>query len=143
MPNFVNSKVLPFSDKQLYNIIINVELYPDFLPWCKESEISNRIDENNFDAKLTIGYKALDESYTSRVQGIYLKKITSNAISGPFKYLDSFWFFEKTGNSCMVSFNLSYEFKSFILGKIMGTLFQKASEKMFEAFEDRAKSLYN
>ena len=77
MPKFVNSKVLPFSDKQLYNIIINVESYPEFLPWCKGSEISNRIDENNFDAKLTIGYKALDESYTSRVQGIYLKKITT------------------------------------------------------------------
>ena len=143
MPNFENSKVLPFSDKQLYNIIINVELYPEFLPWCKNSEISNRIDENNFDAKLTIGYKALDENYTSRVKGIYLKKITSNAISGPFKYLDSSWAFKKSGDSCMVTFKLDYEFKSFLLGKVMGALFQKASEKMFEAFESRAKSLHS
>ena len=73
MPNFQNTKVLPYTDKELYNIIINVKSYPEFLPWCKESEIINKIDENNFDAVLTIGYKALDESYTSKVKGIYLK----------------------------------------------------------------------
>ena len=142
MPKFENTKILPFSDEQLYKIIINVEKYPEFLPWCKNSEISNKIDENNFDAKLIIGYKALDENYTSRVKGIYLKKISSKAISGPFKYLDSLWTFKKSGNSCEVTFKLNYEFKSFLLGKVMGTLFQKASEKMFEAFENRAKSLY-
>ena len=142
MPSFANSKLLPFSDKQLYNIIINVELYPEFLPWCKNAEITNRIDENNFDATLTIGYKALDENYTSRVEGIYLKEINSNAIAGPFKYLDSIWTFKKTGKSCEVTFKLNYEFKSFLLGKVMGAVFQKASEKMFEAFESRAKSIY-
>ena len=142
MPSFENSKVLPFSDKELYDIIIKVDLYPEFLPWCKDSEIVNRIDKDNFDANLSIGYKALDENYTSRVKGIYLKQITSNAISGPFKYLDSSWTFKKSGNSCQVTFKLNYEFKSFLLGKVMGTLFNKASEKMFEAFESRAKSLY-
>ena len=81
-----------------------MELYPEFLPWCKKSEISNILDDNNFDAKLTIGYKTLDENYTSEVRGIYLKKITSKAISGPFKYLDSSWLFEKSGDSCMVTF---------------------------------------
>ena len=142
MPSFENIKVLPFSDKQLYDIIINVELYPEFLPWCKDSQIINRIDENNFDANLTIGYKALDENYTSRVKGTYLKKITSNAISGPFKYLDSLWTFQNSGESCQVTFKLNYEFKSFLLRKVMGSLFNKASEKMFMAFESRAKSLY-
>ena len=142
MPSFENTKVLPFSDKQLYNIIIDVDLYPEFLPWCKSSKVLNRVDDNNFDAKLTVGYKALDENYTSRVKGIYLKKISSKAIAGPFKYLDSLWTFKKSGNSCEVTFKLNYEFKSFLLGKVMGTLFQKASEKMFEALENRAKTLY-
>ena len=57
------------------------------------------IDDNNFDAMLTIGYKALDENYTSRVKGAYLKQIESKAISGPFKYLDSIWIFNKYGKS--------------------------------------------
>ena len=143
MPRFENTKILPYSDKQLYSIIINVEQYPEFLPWCKNTEISNRIDQNNFDAKLIIGYKALDENYTSRVKGVYLKEINSNAIAGPFKYLDSLWTFKKSGRNCKVKFRLDYEFKSFLLGKIMGSLFQRASEKMFEAFEERAKSLYS
>ena len=51
MPSFENTKVLPFSDKQLYNIIIDVDLYPEFLPWCKSSKVLNRVDDNNFDAK--------------------------------------------------------------------------------------------
>ena len=54
MPRFENTKILPYSDEQLYSIIINVEQYPEFLPWCKDSEISNRIDQDNFDAKLII-----------------------------------------------------------------------------------------
>ncbi len=143
MPNFQNTKVLPYTDKELYNIIINVKSYPEFLPWCKESEIINKIDENNFDAVLTIGYKALDESYTSKVKGIYLKQIHSFAITGPFKHLDSNWIFKRVGKSCEVKFELNYEFKSFFLAKIMGSIFQKASEKMFSAFEKRAKDLYS
>mgnify|MGYP006241866867 CR=1 FL=1 len=142
MPSFRNTKILPYTDKQLYNIIIDVESYPEFLPWCKDSEIISKIDENNFDAMLTIGYKALDENYTSRVKGIYLKQIESIAVTGPFKYLDSIWIFKKSGKSCQVTFTLNYEFKSFFLAKIMGAIFQKASEKMFSAFESRAKELY-
>ena len=142
MPSFQNTKILPYTNEQLYSIIINVESYPEFLPWCKESEITNKIDDNNFDAMLTIGYKALDENYTSRVKGAYLKQIESKAISGPFKYLDSIWIFNKYGKSCEVTFELNYEFKSFFLEKIMGAIFQKASEKMFSAFENRAKELY-
>ena len=142
MPSFENTKILPFSDKQLYEIIINVESYPTFLPWCKDSEIINKIDDNNFDAILTIGYKALDEDYTSRVKGIYLKQIQSKAIAGPFKQLNSIWSFKNSGKACKVTFELNYEFKSFFLAKIMGSVFNKASEKMFSAFEKRANDLY-
>ena len=99
MPSFHNTKILPYTNKQLYSIIINVESYPQFLPWCKESEITNKIDGNNFDAILTIGYKGLDENSTSRVKGKHLKQIESSAISGPFKYLNSIWVFKKSGKS--------------------------------------------
>tara|TARA_A100000164_G_C21794423_1_gene717441 strand:- start:142 stop:573 length:432 start_codon:yes stop_codon:yes gene_type:complete len=142
MPNFYNSKLLPFTNKQLYDIIIDVKAYPEFLPWCKKTEIISKVDSNNFDAVLTVGYKALDENYTSRVEGVYLREIRSSAIAGPFKYLDSVWTFKKYQKHCEVYFEINYEFKSFFLGKIMGSLFLRASEKMFEAFESRAKQLY-
>ena len=67
---------------------------------------------------------------------------TDYMIKGPFKYLNSVWIFEKLNNSCKVTFELNYEFKSFFLARIMGAVFNKASEKMFVAFEKRAHELY-
>ena len=143
MPDFSDKKILPYTSKQLYNIVIDVEKYPDFLPWCRGSKVINKIDSNNFDAQLKVGYKALDEEYISRVTGEYLKKISSIAVSGPFKFLESTWQFSKVDNYCEVEFSIKYEFKSFLLSKLMGSIFKKASQKMFQAFHDRAKFLHS
>ena len=143
MHDYNERKLLPYTVKQLYNIVIDVEKYPDFLPWCIGSTVIKKRDTNNFDAKLKVGYKTIDEEYISRVSGDYLKEISSNAISGPFKLLESRWKFNKVNDFCEVEFSIRYEFKSFLLGKLMGSLFKKASEKMFQAFQDRAKNLYS
>ena len=101
------------------------------------------MDKNNFDASLTVGYKAIDENYTSRIEAVFSKKIRSYAISGPFKSLDSNWAFNDiNSNQCEVEFKIEYEFKSFFLDKVMGSLFKKATLKMLEAFEKRAFYLY-
>jgi coenzyme Q-binding protein COQ10 len=135
--------VLPFNSSQLYAIIIDVETYPDFLPWCTSAKILNKIDDNNFDAELTVGYKVIDEKYTSRIKAKSGKKINSKAISGPFKVLESIWTFKDIKNeTCEVEFLIEYEFKSFFLDKIMGSIFKKATIKMLDAFEKRAKNLY-
>ena len=89
MHKYSNSIVLPFNARQLYEIVIDVESYPEFLPWCLSSRIVKKDDDNNFDAELTVGYKAIDEKYISRIQAEYEKKIISKAISGPFKSLDA------------------------------------------------------
>ena len=68
MHKYSNSIVLPFSAQQLYEIVIDVESYPDFLPWCLSSRIVEKIDDNNFDAELKVGYKAIDEKYISRIE---------------------------------------------------------------------------
>tara|TARA_B100000674_G_scaffold72295_1_gene49922 strand:+ start:361 stop:801 length:441 start_codon:yes stop_codon:yes gene_type:complete len=146
MHSYSKKSKLLFTTKQLYEIIIDVESYPEFLPWCSKCKIVSKLDKNNFDAELSVGYKSIDEKYTSRVKGIYLSSISSVAISGPFKVLESNWIFNNLPNdkkSCEVEFLVKYEFKSFILGKIMGAIFKKATERMFTAFENRAKDLYN
>ena len=139
-----NSKtILPYTSIQLFAVVIDVESYPGFLPWCLSSKIIKKIDDNNFDADLSVGYKAIDEKYTSRVQAIFPKEINSKAISGPFKTLDSTWLFKDFNKKgCEVNFNIEYEFKSFLLDKVMGSLFKKATIKMLDAFEQRAKILY-
>ncbi len=142
MDRYYQKKKLLFTTKQLFDIVIDVESYPLFLPWCKGAKIINRQDINNFDAVLTVGYNSINESYTSKVESTYLKGIKSTAIKGPFKVLESNWIFEDLKDCCEIEFTIEYEFKSFFLGKVMGTLFKKASEKMFSAFENRAKSLY-
>jgi coenzyme Q-binding protein COQ10 len=144
MHKYSNSIVLPFNAKQLYEIVIDVEAYPDFLPWCLSSRIVKKYDDNNFDAELTVGYKAIDEKYISRIKAEYEKKIISKAISGPFKSLNSSWHFKNIDKKqCRVDFMIEYQFKSFFLDKVMGSLFKKATIKMLDAFEQRARSLYN
>tara|TARA_B100000035_G_scaffold302837_1_gene300826 strand:- start:1359 stop:1793 length:435 start_codon:yes stop_codon:yes gene_type:complete len=144
MHKYSNSIILPYSARQLYEIVIDVEAYPDFLPWCISSKIVKKTDDNNFDAELTVGYKSIDEKYISRILAEYEKKIISKAISGPFKFLDSSWYFENIEKTkCKVDFSIEYQFKSFFLDKVMGSLFKKATIKMLDAFEQRAKSLHN
>ena len=143
MHKYQNHTILQFSAAQLYSVVIDVESYPTFLPWCLSSKILKKIDNENFDAELNVGYKAIDEKYISRINAILNNKIVSKAISGPFKLLESTWEFKNiTKKQCQVSFLIEYEFKSFFLDKIMGSLFKKATIKMLDAFEDRAKNLY-
>ena len=128
MHKYCNSIILPFRAIELYDVAIDIETYPDFLPWCLSAKIIKKIDKNNFDAELKVGYKAIDEKYISRIQAKYGKKINSKAISGPFKVLDSTWTFIDTGKKkCNVEFIIEYEFKSFFLDKVMGSLFKKAT----------------
>ena len=144
MHKYSNSIVLPFSAQQLYAIVIDVESYPDFLPWCLSSRIVEKIDENNFDAELKVGYKAIDEKYISRIEAEFERRISSKAISGPFKFLNNSWSFKNIDKkNCKVDFMVEYQFKSFFLDKIMGGLFKKATMKMLEAFEERARNLHN
>ena len=143
MHKYNNTTTLNFTSIQLYSVVIDIEAYPLFLPWCLSSKIISKINKNNFDASLTVGYKAIDEQYTSRIEAITFNKIRSYAISGPFKTLDSTWFFNDiNSNECEVEFKIEYEFKSFFLDKIMGSLFKKATLKMLDAFEARAYQLY-
>ena len=115
MHKYNSITTLDFSSNQLYNIVIDVESYPLFLPWCLSSKIISKVDKNNFDASLTVGYKAIDENYTSRIEAVFSKNIRSYAISGPFKSLDSNWLFNNiSSNKCEVEFNIEYEFKLFI-----------------------------
>ena len=143
MTSHAEIKYLPYTAKEMFDLVADISSYPEFLPWCIGSTVIKKRDTNNFDAKLKVGYKAIDEEYISRVSGDYLKEISSNAISGPFKLLESKWKFNKVNDFCEVEFSIRYEFKSFLLGKLMGALFKKASEKMFQAFQDRAKNLYS
>lgn len=148
MPHIQESKILPYSAKQMFDLVIDIEKYSEFLPWCKSAKIVERISSENLHAELLINFKNLFEKYTSDVQ--YAKLGDSGyfvdvvAIKGPFKSLINKWKFTKINdNKCLVEFFLEFEFNSKILSKMLGAIFQNATKKMMLAFEERASKLYN
>ncbi len=136
-------KLLPFNSKQLYDIILDVELYPEFLPWCNKAVIIKNTNSNLFEAELTIGYNSINKSYLSRVSTRCNSEIKSTAIAGPFSYMENIWKFnDKRNNSCLLEFKINFEFKSLLLNTLIGSVFSSASKKMVKAFEQRAYDLY-
>lgn len=131
----------------MYALVADIEKYPDFLPMCEALNIQTRREKKGRElliANMSIGYKSIKETFTTKVM---LNKddcrIEAQYIDGPFKYLDNRWHFEETGtNTCDIVFFIDYEFKSKILGVLMGSMFDKAFNKYVEAFEERAAQIY-
>lgn len=148
MPSFKQSKILPYSAKQMFDLVIDIEKYSEFLPWCKNARIISKISPENIQAELLINFKNFFEKYTSDVQFAMLENgeyfVDVVAIKGPFKSLINKWqFIPMDQNQCLVEFYLEFEFNSKILSKMFSTIFHNATQKMMSAFEDRAKKLYH
>lgn len=147
MPQFETRRPVRHSPAQMFNLVADVEKYPEFLPLCEGLSIRSRKERDTktlLVADMTVGYKAFRETFTTQV----LLKPEEHAIDvkyldGPFKYLDNRWRFEPTDNGgCSVYFFIDYEFKSRILGAVMGSMFDRAFRMFAEAFEARADKIY-
>lgn len=140
MHSFNDTRLLPYQAELVRDIILDIEKYPEFLPWCSKAELVSQT-ENELIALLTISFKAFSESYKSRIITIENNEsfmINVEAISGPFKQLTNFWNIKKINNGCEVKFSIDFEFKSTILDLVIGTFFSIATDKMINAFETRA-----
>ena len=136
-------KKLNYSDIKIFDLICDIEKYSEFLPWCKNANIYNKID-NEFYSDITVGFNLINETFTSKVHTNRPEEVISNATNGPFKKMINIWKIRPiSSNSCKVSLVIEYEFKSIILKKLIGKLFEQATEKMIVAFENRAKYLYD
>lgn len=143
MPTHAEKKTLPYTPEQLFEMVADVEKYPQFLPWCVAARIRRR-DGDVFWADLMIGFKMLRERFTSRVQLDHRNhRIDVQYTDGPFQYLNNHWIFHPTadGGTC-IDFYVDFEFKSRILKNIIGALFNEAVKLMVSAFEKRARQLY-
>ena len=142
MPTHAEKKLLPYTPEQMYALVADIERYPDFLPWCLGARIRKR-EGNVVFADLIIGFKMVRERFTSRVEldepG---RRIDVQYTDGPFQYLNNHWIFEPHEQGCIVDFYVDFEFRSKMLQKIMGMLFNEAVRRMVQAFEGRAHQLY-
>ena len=147
MPSLNQKKILPYSAKQMHSLVMDIEKYPEFLPWCKQAKIVEKISEQNLQADLLINFKSFFEKYRSDVKhgqnqnGSYFVDVT--AIEGPFKKLINKWnFCDLEEQKCQVEFFIEFEFNSIFLSKMLGMIFERATEKMMAAFEERAKEIF-
>ena len=141
MPTHAERRFLPYSQEQLFALVADVERYPEFLPWCVAARVRSR-QENVLVADLVIGFKMVRERFTSRVTLGPPARIDVEYTEGPLRYLNNHWVFEPQPNGCMIDFFVDFEFKSMILQKLIGALFNEAVRRMVGAFESRAHALY-
>ncbi|KAA0683959.1 type II toxin-antitoxin system RatA family toxin [Roseomonas genomospecies 6] len=142
MPTHAEKKVLPYTPEQMYRLVADVEKYPEFLPWCLAARIRRR-EGNVMYADLVIGFKMVRERFTSRVElDEENRRINVQYTEGPFQYLNNHWIFTPHEGGVCVDFYVDFEFRSKMLQKIMGVLFNEAVRRMVQAFETRAAQLY-
>ncbi|KZY05524.1 MULTISPECIES: type II toxin-antitoxin system RatA family toxin [unclassified Sulfitobacter] len=147
MPTHSETRKLPYTAQQMYDLVADVGRYPEFLPWTAAARIrsdEDRGDHRVMEADLVISFKVFRERFTSRVVlWPDEKKIDTEYLDGPFKYMKSNWkFTDLPGGGCEVDFFVDFEFRNAILQRIIGVVFNEAMLRIVRAFEKRAQELY-
>lgn len=152
MPTFQTTQIVSFTSAQMFDLVADVEAYPEFLPLCEALHIRERRTtadgKPQLVADMTCGYKAIRETFTSRVTLNETEhEILVEYIDGPFSHLHNTWRFEQspadyTPGGSAVHFHIDYAFKNPMLGMLVGALFDRAFRKFVTAFETRATQVY-
>jgi coenzyme Q-binding protein COQ10 len=153
MPSFRTTRRVPFTPRQMFDLVADVERYPEFLPLCEALAVRRREREREVEiliADMTVGYKAIRETFASRVtlDAARLEVAAAGVpgAMGPFGRLENRWQFrparEISGSGCDVDFSIAYELRSGMLQMLVGALFDRAFARYTEAFEARARVVY-
>ena len=146
MPSASIKKKIPCSKKNLIEMVLDIEKYPEFVPWCLDSEIHERTDKGDtieIKADLTIGKSFFRNTYKSFV--VYNKSKDSihvTNLDGPLKHLKNEWFFKQDNDSSEVEFHVDFELKNKILNVLMIKSFDLGLKKIADAFDKRAIQLF-
>ncbi|MBT8456158.1 MAG: type II toxin-antitoxin system RatA family toxin [Rhodobacteraceae bacterium] len=147
MPTHSETKKLPYTAQQMYDLVADVARYPEFLPWCAASRVRSVTPKGAaqvMDADLVISFKVFREKFGSRVTlWPEEKRIDTEYLEGPFKYMKSNWAFADVEGGCEVTFFVDFEFRNAILQSVIGVVFNDAMRRIVRAFERRAAELYS
>jgi coenzyme Q-binding protein COQ10 len=137
------TRVVPYTADQMFELVADVARYPEFLPWVTAARIKSR-NEDGFVADVLVGFKSFREKFSSDViLDRAQHTISTRYLDGPFKHLTNRWHFEpRADGGCTVDFDIEFEFKFKLLATLIGSLFDRAVMKMTDAFEARAAALY-
>ncbi len=142
MPRHSETRVLPWTPEQMFDLVADVRSYPQFLPWVAAVRIRESSPELLV-ADMSVGFRSLRETFTSRVGLHRPAHIDVDYISGPLKHLHNDWHFYPHGDGATkLEFDVDFEFKSKIFEKLAGAFFHEAFKRMVASFETRAEKLY-
>ncbi len=142
MPSHQETRILPYTAAQLFDLVMDIESYPEFLPWCIGARI-NEQGKSDLSADVIVGYKMFRERFSSRVHFKKPKEIEVEYLKGPMRHLHNKWVFKDVkGGKCEVDFYVDFSLQAKIFEGIVDQFFQIALMRMIDAFEKRAKQLY-
>ena len=142
MPRHSETRPLPYRPEQMFDLVADVARYGEFLPWVAAVRVRSD-SETEMLADLVVGFKALREKFTSRVEKQRPGHIHVDYIEGPLAFLHNDWTFRSDGKGgCLVDFSVDFAFRSRIFEALAGQVFDRALRKMTDAFEKRAAQLY-
>ena len=140
MHSFEETRILPCSAQVMYDAVMDIEAYPEFLPWVADARILAR-DEDELSAELVAELAGVKHSFKTVDRFMHGKLIEIRLLEGPFKFLESLWTFETLGeSSCRVHFSIEFEFKNRMLDLVASPIFASACRSMVHAFEQRASA---
>jgi len=148
MPSFCTTRRVRHSAQDMFDLVADVEHYPEFVPLCQSLKILRRTqDQEGMEilvADMTVAYKLVRVTFTSRVTLDQPKlQILVEYLSGPFSHLQNRWVFQPVDEkTCDVEFFIAYEFRSRVLAALMGAMFDTAFRRFADAFEKRADEVY-
>lgn len=146
MPTHSETRLLPYTAQQMYDLVADVASYPQFLPWTAAARIRSRDDQGDHEvmlADLVISFKVFRERFGSRVTlWPEEQRIDTEYLDGPFKYMVSKWAFTDTDEGVEVAFFVDFEFRNRLLQGAAGMFFYEAMQRIVRAFERRAAALY-
>ncbi len=141
MPKHSETRHLPYSPEQMFDLVADVKRYPEFLPWVSAMRVRQDTPAETL-ADMIVGFKGLRETFTSRVRKARPDTITVDYIEGPLRFLRNEWRFRPEPAGCAVEFAVDFAFKNRVFEMLAGQVFQAALRRMTGAFETRAAALY-
>jgi len=142
MPGIHETKRLPYSAEQMFTLVADVGRYQEFLPWVVATRVRSDSGTEMI-ADMLVGFKALKEKFTSRVEKVWPSEIKVHYVDGPMRDLDNIWRFHPiSDHTCDIEFDVQFTFRNALFEKLAGQYFDKAFRKMVAAFETRATELY-
>ena len=142
MPKHSETRHLPYTPEQMFDLVADVGRYAEFLPWVSAMRVRSNSETETL-ADMIVGFKGLRETFTSRVQKVRPSELNVDYVDGPLKYLHNEWKFERAADGgTNVGFSVDFAFKSRIFESLAGAMFDRALRRMTTAFEQRAAALY-